>query len=112
MPRPRGATFFLSGTVDKVLREITTAMGIRTQAVHPRAHDLRHRFAVATLIAWHKAGVDADEHIGVLSAYLGCTTPPAQRGHGSARSTFSTRSASAACRRPCGGTCSARAGTW
>ena len=49
-PRPRGATFFLSGAgtplqrsgVDKVLREITTAMGIRTQAVRPRAHDLRH----------------------------------------------------------------------
>jgi len=49
-PRPRGATFFLSGAgtplqrsgVDKVLREITTAMGIRTQDVRPRAHDLRH----------------------------------------------------------------------
>ena len=49
-PRPRGATFFVCGAgtplqrsgVDKVLREITTAMGIRTQAVRPRAHDLRH----------------------------------------------------------------------
>jgi integrase len=61
--------------VDKVLREITTAMGIRTQAVRPRAHDLRHRFAVTTLIAWHKAGMDIDEHIGVLSAYLGHVHP-------------------------------------
>jgi integrase/recombinase XerD len=36
---------------------------------------LRHRFAVATLIAWHKAGMDVDEHIGVLSAYLGHVHP-------------------------------------
>ena len=82
-PRPRGAAFFLSGagtplqrsSVDKVLRQITTTMGIRTQAVRPRAHDLRHRFAVTTLIAWHKAGMDVDEHIGVLSAYLGHVHP-------------------------------------
>lgn len=82
-PRPRGVAFFLSGagtplqrsSVDKVLRQITTTMGIRTQAVRPRAHDLRHRFAVTTLIAWHKAGMDVDEHIGVLSAYLGHVHP-------------------------------------
>jgi integrase/recombinase XerD len=82
-PHPREATFFLSGAgtplqrsgVDKVLREITTAMGIRTQTVHPRAHDLRHRFAIATLIAWHTAGMNVDEHIGVLSAYLGHVHP-------------------------------------
>lgn len=55
--RPRGATFFLSGAgtplqrsgVDKVLREITTAMGIRTQAVHPRAHDLARYAADLTV---------------------------------------------------------------
>jgi integrase len=49
-PRPRSTAFFLSaaGTrlersgVDKTLQEITTAMGIRTATVHPRAHDLRH----------------------------------------------------------------------
>ena len=81
--RPRAQAFFLSsaGTalgrsgVEKVLRQLTTAMGIRTATVRPRAHDLRHRFAVATLIAWHQGGLDVDEHIAVLSAYLGHVAP-------------------------------------
>ena len=80
---PRAQTFFLTsaGTalgrsgVEKVLRQITTAMGIRTAAVHPRAHDLRHRFAIATLIAWHQTGLDVDQHIAVLSTYLGHVAP-------------------------------------
>jgi integrase/recombinase XerD len=81
--RPRAQAFFLSsaGTalgrsgVEKVLRQLTTAMGIRTATVRPRAHDLRHRFAVATLIAWHQARLDAGEHIAVLSTYLGHVAP-------------------------------------
>jgi hypothetical protein len=35
----------------------------------------RHRFAIATLIAWHQAGLDVDEHIAVLSTYLGHVAP-------------------------------------
>ncbi len=37
----------------------------------PRIHDLRHRFAVKTLIAWYRAGLDADREMPKLSAYLG-----------------------------------------
>ena len=52
--RPISNTFFVSaaGTridrsaVSKTLRTITTALGLRTEAVRPRAHDLRHSFAV------------------------------------------------------------------
>lgn len=79
----RGPTFFIStaGTrltrsaVDKTLREITTAMGLRTDNVRPRAHDLRHSFAVDTLIRWYQSGLDVDEHIAVLSTYLGHVSP-------------------------------------
>lgn len=82
-PQPRSTAFFLSslGTsmtragVDKTLRQLTTALGIRTATVHPRAHDLRHRFAVDTLIRWHRAGVNIDDHIAVLSTYLGHVAP-------------------------------------
>ena len=82
-PRPRIETFFVSsrGTplnrsqVDKTLREITTALGIRTATVHPRAHDLRHSFAVHTLISWMRDNACVDEHIGVLSTYLGHVSP-------------------------------------
>jgi integrase len=37
----------------------------------PRIHDLRHRFAVKTLIAWYRAGLDADREMPKLSTYLG-----------------------------------------
>ncbi len=50
-------------------------MGIRTATVHPRAHDLRHRFAVETLIHWHTEGLDVGEHMAVLSTYLGHVSP-------------------------------------
>lgn len=37
----------------------------------PRLHDLRHRFAVRTLMAWYRAGVDVERRLPVLSTYLG-----------------------------------------
>lgn len=82
-PRPRSTTFFVSATggtidrssVDKVLRQITTTMGIRTASVHPRVHDLRHSFAVRTIIGWQHAGINIDERITVLSVYLGHIAP-------------------------------------
>jgi integrase/recombinase XerD len=82
-PRPRSKTFFVSAAgsgidrseVSKTLRKITTALGLRTETVHPRAHDLRHSFALSTLIGWQRAGVRIDEHIAVLSTYLGHARP-------------------------------------
>jgi len=82
-PRPASTAFFVSsvGTaldrsgVGKTLRQITTAMGIRTETVHPRVHDLRHSFAVRTLIEWQRSGVSVAERIGVLSTYLGHVSP-------------------------------------
>lgn len=37
----------------------------------PRIHDLRHSFAVHTLIGWYRAGVDVQAHLPVLSTFLG-----------------------------------------
>jgi integrase/recombinase XerD len=37
----------------------------------PRIHDLRHRFAVRTLVDWYRAGKDVDREIPKLAAYLG-----------------------------------------
>lgn len=82
-PVPGPEAFFLSSRgsvlqrtqVDKTLRQLTTAMGIRTATVHPRAHDLRHSFAVHTLIRWMREGGSVDEHIAVLSTYLGHVSP-------------------------------------
>jgi integrase len=37
----------------------------------PRLHDFRHGFAVGTLLAWYRAGIDIERHLPELSAYLG-----------------------------------------
>ncbi len=81
--KPRPEAFFVSSvgtqlnrsSVGAALRVITTAMGIRTETVHPRVHDLRHSFAVRTLIEWQRSGVNVDQQIGILSTYLGHVSP-------------------------------------
>jgi integrase/recombinase XerD len=82
-PRPRSRAFFLSSAGTAIhanclrltFREIMTRIGVRTQDVRPRIHDLRHRFAVQTLIDWQRSGVNIDEHIPTLSTYLGHVSP-------------------------------------
>lgn len=82
-PKPRSNAFFLSsvGTsldrsgVAKTLRALTSALGLRTDTVHPTAHHLRHSFALSTLIAWQRSGVPIDGQIAVLSTYLGHVSP-------------------------------------
>jgi integrase len=59
----------------QTFREITTQIGIRTEVVHPRVHDLRHRYTVQTLIDWQRSGVNIDEQIPTLSTYLGHVSP-------------------------------------
>ena len=41
----------------------------------PRLHDMRHVFAVNTLIDAHRDGVDVDARIATLATYLGHTDP-------------------------------------
>lgn len=82
-PHPRSPAFFLSSAGTAVhktclgvtFRDITTRIGLRTETVRPRIHDLRHRFAVQTLIDWQQSGIQIDEHIATLSTYLGHVSP-------------------------------------
>jgi integrase len=41
----------------------------------PRIHDLRHTFAVRTLIDWYQAGFDIERQLPLLSTYLGHVSP-------------------------------------
>ncbi len=41
----------------------------------PRIHDLRHTFAVRTIMDWYRSGLDADREMIKLSTYLGHTDP-------------------------------------
>lgn len=44
-------------------------------ARHPHLHDLRHTFAVTTLINWYRSGVDVHARLPYLSTYLGHREP-------------------------------------
>jgi integrase/recombinase XerD len=37
----------------------------------PRLHDLRHSFAVKTLLRWYQSGDDVEQRIPRLATYLG-----------------------------------------
>jgi integrase/recombinase XerD len=41
----------------------------------PRIHDLRHTFAVRTIMDWYRRGLDPDREMIKLSTYLGHTKP-------------------------------------
>ena len=47
----------------------------RSTRCRPRLHDLRHTFAVNTLLDWYRAGVDVAERMHLLTTYLGHTHP-------------------------------------
>ena len=82
-PAPASVALFITATgtrlnrsdVAKTLRQLTTTMGLRTDTIHPTAHQLRHSFAVRTMIDWHRSGAHVDERIAVLSTYLGHVSP-------------------------------------
>jgi integrase/recombinase XerD len=61
------------GQVRRVFYVISRQIGIRgASASHgPRLHDFRHRFAVQTLLRWHRSGEDVRRRLPVLSTYLG-----------------------------------------
>jgi integrase/recombinase XerD len=85
LPKPSSPAFFVSphgsrltaralgGTFAKLIRPIgLEGAGERTR---PRAHDLRHSFAVRTLIGWYQAGENVDAKRPLLSTYLGHVDP-------------------------------------
>ena len=61
----------------KVFKKLTAQAGIkpRSPACRPRMHDLRHSFAVNTLLDAYRSGGDVAERIPLLSTYLGHTEP-------------------------------------
>jgi integrase len=70
-----------AGSAEKNFITVSYIVGLRTPTAEgrrgrgPRLHDLRHRFAVSTLIGWYQAGADVDREIPKLATYLGHETP-------------------------------------
>lgn len=82
-PSPLTLAFFLSergtritnGMTEYTFAKLSQQIGLRLQAKHhgrgPRLHDMRHRFAIRTLIDWYRAGLDAERELPKLATYLG-----------------------------------------
>ncbi len=68
-------TRLLYQNVDLKFRELVYAVGLDKRRPRPRIHDLRHTFAIRTVIAWHRAGKDVEARLPQLSTYLGHIGP-------------------------------------
>ena len=82
--QPTTVSFFVSTrgnrmvyqTIHAVFRNLCDSAGIGAHAASPpRIHDLRHTFAVRTMLGWYRAGEDVDARLPVLSTYLGHRDP-------------------------------------
>lgn len=84
-PHPRVQAFFISergngitvNMADWTFLQVCRSVGVRppskSSGKGPRLHDIRHRFAVRTLIDWYRAGLDVEREIPRLATYLGHT---------------------------------------
>lgn len=70
-----GTRLFYSNVHLTFFRLVDRAGLAQRKPRRPRIHDLRHTFAVQTLIAWYHAGLDVERHLPVLSTYLGHVQP-------------------------------------
>jgi integrase/recombinase XerD len=84
-PRPASPAFFVSLTGTRLIyknvhytfHRLAQAAGLTPRAprCRPRIHDLRHSFAVATLLSWYQDGGDVAARLPLLSAWLGHADP-------------------------------------
>jgi integrase len=84
-PRPKAPSFFISTTGTRldqptvgatfVMLARQAGLGPRSPRCRPRPHDLRHSFAVRTLLNWYRAGDNVESKLPLLSTYLGHVSP-------------------------------------
>jgi integrase/recombinase XerD len=83
-PQPCEPSFFVSMTgkrliyamVSQTFRRLVDDAGVGAGAPSaPRLHDLRHSFAVRTLLGWYRCEEDVQAKIPALSTYLGHREP-------------------------------------
>lgn len=88
-PQPRTTSFFVSNSGRRLspsslyaaFGQLLARAGLDPPAGsrgrRPRPHDLRHSFAVATMIVWYRTDQDVQALLPSLSAYLGHARPSA-----------------------------------
>jgi integrase len=84
-PRPLTPAFFVSERGTRLTGDntrhtfvvVSRQIGLRAPQAGcrhghgPRLHDMRHRFAASTLLAWYRAGRDVERELPKLATYLG-----------------------------------------
>lgn len=85
LPAPSSPAFFVSpqgsrltaGAFNATFAKLIIQIGLdgHGERTRPRAHDLRHSFAVRTLIGWYQAGENVDAKLPLLSTFLGHVDP-------------------------------------
>lgn len=65
------------GTISHMFHALVPRLGflIPPGVAPPRAHDLRHAFAVRTLLRWYREGIDPNRRLMHLATFLGHTDP-------------------------------------
>lgn len=83
-PRRRTRSFFVStactrliyNNVHEIFLHLVYAAGLADRRPRrPRIHDLRHTFAVRTVLGWYRAGLAVEAQLPTLSTYLGHIGP-------------------------------------
>ena len=84
-PTPRCEAFFLStrgtrllaSSIHDTFNRLVVIAGLtpRPAGRPPRPHDLRHAFAVRTLLDWYRDGLDVQARLPLLSTWLGHVNP-------------------------------------
>jgi integrase len=60
--------------IHRIFMAVSRRIGLRDAELHsrgPRLHDLRHSFAVKTILRWYRRGDDVERLLPTLSTYLG-----------------------------------------
>ncbi len=72
---PRGCVLLFPGDVPgqpvKEIRRFWAAIQKAVGIPDVRIHDLRHYFAIQTMLRWYRTGVNVEAHLAELSTYLG-----------------------------------------
>jgi integrase len=70
-------TRMLVGSVEGMWRSLVKRAGLKPRSARcrPRIHDLRHSFAVATLLDWYRTDIEVQPKLPLLSTYLGHVHP-------------------------------------
>jgi integrase len=65
------------GTISQTFHHLMPQLGLRLSpgGSAPRLHDLRHSFAVGTLLCWYRAGIAPGDRLLHLATFLGHVNP-------------------------------------